>query len=233
MSERNKPAATMADIARVAGVSVSTVSRALSGSSLVASAKVEEILRVARDAGYVVNATARNLRLKRTQTIGVVIPLGHEASQPLTDPFLSQMIIHLADEITVRGYGMFLQKVLAVGKDWLQQLLSGPNSSSPTACRPRPLTSPGRANTMAIGLGPGPQIHPLDQDICARLIKVTPDPNANGFVLPRGPQRFYPPSTLSADSAILAPPIPERHHVSCHDPLGWYFLILTPPFVAL
>lgn len=124
MSQRNKPAATMADIARVAGVSVSTVSRALSGSSLVASAKVEEILKVAREAGYVVNATARNLRLKRTQTIGVVIPLAHEAGQPLTDPFLSQMLIHLADEITVRGYGMFLQKVLTPGKDWLQHLIA-------------------------------------------------------------------------------------------------------------
>ena len=124
MSERNKPAATMADIARVAGVSVSTVSRALSGSTLVASAKVDEILRVAREAGYVVNATARNLRLKRTQTIGVVVPLAHEAGQPLTDPFLSQMLIHLADEITVRGYGMFLQKVLATGKDWLQHLIA-------------------------------------------------------------------------------------------------------------
>ena len=62
MSERNQSAATMADIAAAAGVSVSTVSRALSGSPLVASAKVEEILRIAREAGYVVNATARNLR---------------------------------------------------------------------------------------------------------------------------------------------------------------------------
>ena len=124
MSERNKPAATMADIAAAAGVSVSTVSRALSGSPLVASAKVEEILRIARESGYVVNATARNLRLKRTQTIGVVIPLAHEAGQPLTDPFLSQMIIHLADEITLRGYGMFLQKVLAPGHDWLQHLIA-------------------------------------------------------------------------------------------------------------
>ncbi len=123
MSERNKPAATMADIAAAAGVSVSTVSRALSGSPLVASAKADEILRIAREAGYVVNATARNLRLKRTQTIGVVIPLAHETGQPLTDPFLSQMIIHLADEITLRGYGMFLQKVLAPGRDWLQQLI--------------------------------------------------------------------------------------------------------------
>lgn len=114
----------MADIARAAGVSVSTVSRALSGSSLVASAKVAEIHRLAMENGYVVNSTARNLRLKRTQTIGVVIPLGHESGQPLTDPFFSQMLGHLADEITQHGYGMFLQKVLPPMKDWLPRLVA-------------------------------------------------------------------------------------------------------------
>ena len=45
----------MADIARLAGVSASTVSRALAGSPLVAKAKREEILKLARDRGYVVN----------------------------------------------------------------------------------------------------------------------------------------------------------------------------------
>jgi len=88
----------MADIARLAGVSASTVSRALAGSPLVAKAKREEILKLARDRGYVVNSTARNLRLQRTQQVSVVIPLGHEAGQPLTDPFFVQMLGHLADE---------------------------------------------------------------------------------------------------------------------------------------
>jgi DNA-binding LacI/PurR family transcriptional regulator len=120
--------ATMADIARLAGVSASTVSRALAGSTLVAGKKREEITRLARERGYVINATARNLRLQRTQTLSVVIPLGHEASQRLTDPFFMEILSHLADSITQRGYGMFLQKIVPPMGDWLPQLLASHRS---------------------------------------------------------------------------------------------------------
>jgi DNA-binding LacI/PurR family transcriptional regulator len=120
--------ATMADIARLAGVSASTVSRALAGSTLVARKKREEITRLARERGYVINATARNLRLQRTQTLSVVIPLGHDVSQPLTDPFLMEMLSHLADSITQRGYGMLLQKIVPPMGDWLPQLIVGRKS---------------------------------------------------------------------------------------------------------
>ena len=113
----------MSDIARLAGVSPSTVSRALAGSPLVTAAKREEIHRLARERGYVVNSTARNLRLQRTQTLGVIIPLAHETSQPLSDPFFMEMLGHLADAITQRGYGMFLQKVVPPMDDWLTNLI--------------------------------------------------------------------------------------------------------------
>lgn len=113
----------MADIARLAGVHVSTVSRALAGSPLVESHKREQILKLAREQDYVVNSTARNLRLKHTQILGVVIPLGRESQQPLTDPFFLRMVGHLAEAITGHGYGMFLQKVVVPMKDWLPNLI--------------------------------------------------------------------------------------------------------------
>lgn len=116
--------ATLADIARLAGVHASTVSRALSGSPLVEEAKRQKILKLARKHGYVVNWTARNLRLKRTQTLGVVIPLGHEAGQALSDPFFVSMLGYLAEQITQHGYGMFLQKVLPPSEEWLGQLIA-------------------------------------------------------------------------------------------------------------
>ena len=102
----------MTDIARMAGVSVSTVSRALAGSKLVEKSQRQEILRLAQESGYVVNSTARNLRLQRTQILSVVMPLGHQAGQPFTDPFFLEMLGYIAAEITQRGYGVFLQKVL-------------------------------------------------------------------------------------------------------------------------
>ena len=114
----------MADIARLAGVHSSTVSRALAGSPLVARKKREQILKLARERGYVINSSASNLRLQRTQTISVAIPLGHEAGQALTDPFFVEMLGHLADEITQRGYGMFLQKILPPMDNWLSRLIA-------------------------------------------------------------------------------------------------------------
>jgi len=113
----------MQDIARLAGVSVSTVSRALAGSHLVARGKREEIVRLAAERGYVVNTTARNLRLKRSETLSVAIPLGQGTGQSLTDPFFVRMIGHVADEITQRGYGMYLQKVLPPTESWLERLI--------------------------------------------------------------------------------------------------------------
>jgi DNA-binding LacI/PurR family transcriptional regulator len=129
MSKKRRSApAKMADIARLAGVSASTVSRALAGSSLVEKGQRAEIVRLAEECGYVVNATARNLRLQRTQILSVVIPLGHESSQSLTDPFFVEMLGHLADEVTQRGYGMFLQKVLPPMGDWLLKLIGSHRS---------------------------------------------------------------------------------------------------------
>ncbi|MGH8227424.1 MAG: LacI family DNA-binding transcriptional regulator [Steroidobacteraceae bacterium] len=118
----------MADLAKLAGVHASTVSRALAGSPLVEERTRKQILKLARERGYVVNAVARNLRLKRTQTISVAIPLQHEAGQPLTDPFFVEMIGHLAEAITQRGYGMILQKFLPPMGDWLQDLIGSGRS---------------------------------------------------------------------------------------------------------
>jgi DNA-binding LacI/PurR family transcriptional regulator len=104
------------------------VSRALAGSPLVTRENRERILKLARERGYVINSSASNLRRRRTQTISVVVPLGHEAGQTLTDPFFMEILGHLADEITQRGYGMFLQKVLPPMDDWLTQLIASKRS---------------------------------------------------------------------------------------------------------
>jgi DNA-binding LacI/PurR family transcriptional regulator len=125
MSQRRRivPPKTMADIARLAGVNSSTVSRALAGSPLVTKTRRDLILRLAREHGYVINSIARNLRLQRTRVINVVIPLRYETAQAFSDPFVVQMLGHLADEITQRGYSMFLHKILQPMKDSLARLI--------------------------------------------------------------------------------------------------------------
>lgn len=118
----------MADIARLAGVHVSTVSRALSGSPLVEPRMRGKILALAERRGYVVNRAARSLRTSRTHTLTVAIPLAHERGQALTDPFFTAMLGHLADEITRRGFALHLEKILPPMDDWLQKLIAARRS---------------------------------------------------------------------------------------------------------
>jgi DNA-binding LacI/PurR family transcriptional regulator len=128
MPRRKASAPKMADIARLAGVHVSTVSRALAGSRLVERGVRDSILEIAAKHGYVVNRAASNLRTSRTQTLSVAIPLAHERGQTLTDPFFTDMLGHLADEITRRGYGMYLEKILPPMNDWLPKLIASRRS---------------------------------------------------------------------------------------------------------
>ena len=118
----------MADIARLAGVHVSTVSRALAGSPLVEPRMRDKILALAKRRGYVVNRAARSLRTSRTHTLTVAIPLAHERGQALTDPFFTAMLGHLADEITRRGFALHLEKILPPMDDWLPQLIAARRS---------------------------------------------------------------------------------------------------------
>jgi DNA-binding LacI/PurR family transcriptional regulator len=119
----------MADLGRLAGASASTVSRALAESPLVAPKKREQIVRLARERGYVVNAQARNLRLRRKQrTVTVVILMGQELRLQLSDLVITQMIGCLADEITRNDYGMYLRKISAPTERWLEDLVDSGDS---------------------------------------------------------------------------------------------------------
>src|SRR6056297_2897260 len=65
---------TIRDIARVAGVSASTVSRSLNDSSLVSEETKARIREIAEKADFSFNATARSLVTRRTGIIGLICP---------------------------------------------------------------------------------------------------------------------------------------------------------------
>jgi len=112
----------MSDIARLAGVSTSTVSRALSGHKSIPQPLREQIAALAHAQGYAINQAARSLRLQKTNVIGIVVPLGHETGQLISDPFFLEMIGRLADEITGRDYEVLLKKVVAPHPGWLERI---------------------------------------------------------------------------------------------------------------
>ncbi len=69
-----RKAPTMADVARLAGVSPMTVSRAFKRDSSVSDATREAILKAAEEIGYVFDSTASNLRSQKTDFVAVTIP---------------------------------------------------------------------------------------------------------------------------------------------------------------
>lgn len=99
----------MTDIARLAGVSVSTVSRALSGSSQIPEATRSRIAELARSLNYSVNVGAANLRKRDVQTVGVTI-LG-DSMQAISDPFLLSILGAVADALDERGMNLLLSRL--------------------------------------------------------------------------------------------------------------------------
>ncbi len=89
------------DIARIANVSSSTVSRALQNSPLISRDTAEKIQTIAKQSGYRVSAIARGLVTQRTKSIGVVVTT-------IADPFVSEVVDGIEDACNHHGYSVFL-----------------------------------------------------------------------------------------------------------------------------
>jgi DNA-binding LacI/PurR family transcriptional regulator len=112
-SDSDKRKIQMIDIARMAGVSTSTVSRALNGSSLTNDETKQRIIELARSLNYTINQSAKNLRMGDNRTIGVVIPYDRQIRQHISDPFFLGMLGSLADALTDSNYDLLLSRVEA------------------------------------------------------------------------------------------------------------------------
>lgn len=94
---------TMADVARRAGVDVSTVSRALNERTarVLRPETVERVVRAATALGYRPNVLARGLRTQRSLTIGMVLP-------DLTNPFFPPIVRGAEAVLDAAGYTLIL-----------------------------------------------------------------------------------------------------------------------------
>lgn len=123
-SKPNKPAITqMADIAKLAGVSKSTVSRALADSPLVNQQTKDLILEIAKEKNYRLNTAARNFRLKETLTIAVLLPTAKEADWRLSDPFFLELLGSIAEAVDQHGHQLLLSRMSPQPGDWIEEFI--------------------------------------------------------------------------------------------------------------
>ena len=98
----------MSGLAKLSGVDISTVSRALNNSPLVNGKTKDHILKLAHETGYAINARARNLRKQSSQTLGIVIPVYPGSQQNLSDPFFLEMIAAVSQAAAKFDYDLII-----------------------------------------------------------------------------------------------------------------------------
>lgn len=92
--------ANIKEIAKLAGVSVTTVSRVLSGHPYVSEEKRNRVQQVIEQEGYIPNANAVHLIKGQTKTIGVIVPSSHS--------YFHAILSGIMDEASEAGYGTLL-----------------------------------------------------------------------------------------------------------------------------
>jgi DNA-binding LacI/PurR family transcriptional regulator len=113
------------DIARIAGVSHSTVSRALRDSPLIPAETAERIKKIADELGYRASAVARSLVTRKTEAIGVVVT-------SIADPFNGEVVAGIEEVANEHGYSVILatsqadpQREMAVTRSFHERRVDG------------------------------------------------------------------------------------------------------------
>jgi LacI family transcriptional regulator, repressor for deo operon, udp, cdd, tsx, nupC, and nupG len=101
MDQRLPRKPTISDVARWAGISTATVSRALATPEKVTACTRAIVLEAVRKIGYVPNLAARNLRTNKTRTILAVLP-------DFSNVFFSRILRGISDTLVARGYSLII-----------------------------------------------------------------------------------------------------------------------------
>lgn len=92
---------TLSDVAKLAGVSVATASRALSNPDLVADGTRRAVREAASSCGYKINLVARSLRIQRTDTLLVLAPC-------IDNSFYPALVRAIEDAALAMGYAIIV-----------------------------------------------------------------------------------------------------------------------------
>ena len=92
---------TIKDVAKIAGVSVGTVSNVLNELETVTEKNKIKVMETIKALGYKPNKIAASLSKKKTMNIGLIIP-------DVSSPFYSDLIKGVTENLDVHGYNVFL-----------------------------------------------------------------------------------------------------------------------------
>src|SRR5690625_3510755 len=122
--KRNKQV-TADDVAKLAGVSPSTVSRVISNNPRISEATRKKVLKCMDELGYYPNANARSLALKKTGTIGIIIPTTSE--DYFSNPFFTESIRGIIKGASNSGYDLLLSTNTEKGEELktIQKFIKG------------------------------------------------------------------------------------------------------------
>ncbi|MEL6305956.1 MAG: LacI family DNA-binding transcriptional regulator, partial [Bacteroidota bacterium] len=92
---------TIKELAVISNLAPSTISKALNDSSEISEKTRSKVKKIAEEHGYIANNIARSLKLKRTGTIGVIVP-------NIIDCFFRKVLQGIEAEASKNGYSVFL-----------------------------------------------------------------------------------------------------------------------------
>lgn len=92
---------TLKDVAKVAGVSYATVSRALSGSPEIGAETRKRIIQLCKEMGYTPNSVARSMVMRKTNIIGLIVA-------SIENPFMSELTTHIEIHARNCGYNLMV-----------------------------------------------------------------------------------------------------------------------------
>ncbi|HEL0647458.1 LacI family DNA-binding transcriptional regulator [Streptococcus equi subsp. zooepidemicus] len=95
---------TIKDVARLAGVSPSTASRAINDSDMISQATKERVKKAMETLDYSPNYSAQNLVKRKSNTVGIILPVREGQDSLENNPFFMQIIQGIAAVCTDQGY---------------------------------------------------------------------------------------------------------------------------------
>ncbi|MDR6558099.1 DNA-binding LacI/PurR family transcriptional regulator [Arthrobacter pascens] len=108
-------AVTMNDVARLAGVSLKTVSNVLNDYEFIRPATKQKVLDAIDELGYEANLTARSLRSGKSRMLGLVL-------SDLSAPYYAELASRLMSVASARGYRVLVEQSAALEENELSAL---------------------------------------------------------------------------------------------------------------